>query len=61
VNSPVEQKFGKALGQADKLGSAVCADLVTTRSRPVSGRVKTLADGSQARMSEAQFLEMVAK
>ena len=23
---PVEQKFGKALGQADKLGSTVCAD-----------------------------------
>jgi histidyl-tRNA synthetase len=54
---PVEQKFGKALGQADKLGARYA--LILGEDEVASGQwtVKTLADGSQARMSEGEFLE----
>ena len=56
---PVEQKFGKALGQADKLGARYA--LILGDDEVASGQwtVKTLADGSQAKMSEAEFLELL--
>jgi histidyl-tRNA synthetase len=58
---PVEQKFGKALGQADKLGARYA--LILGDDEVATGRwtVKTLADGSQAKMSEAEFLEFLRK
>jgi histidyl-tRNA synthetase len=58
---PVEQKFGKALGQADKLGARYA--LILGEDEVASGQwsIKTLADGSQAKMSEMEFLEMLKK
>jgi len=53
---PVEQKFGKALGQADKLGARYALILGEDEVATGQWTVKTLADGSQARMSEAEFL-----
>ena len=58
---PVEQKFGKALGQADKLGARYALILGEDEIATGQWTVKTLADGSQAKMSEAQFLEIVAR
>ncbi len=54
---PVEQKFGKALGQADKLGAKYA--LILGEDEVASGQwtIKTLADGSQEKMSEAEFLK----
>jgi len=56
---PVEQKFGKALGQADKLGSRYA--LILGEDEVASGlwTVKTLADGSQAKYSEAELMEFL--
>jgi histidyl-tRNA synthetase len=58
---PVEQKFGKALGQADKLGARYA--LILGDDEVASGQwtVKTLASGSQAKMSEAEFLELLTR
>jgi histidyl-tRNA synthetase len=56
---PVEQKFGKALGQADKLGARYALILGDDEIATGQWTVKTLADGSQAKMSEAEFLEML--
>jgi histidyl-tRNA synthetase len=58
---PVEQKFGKALGQADKLGARYALILGDDEVATGQWTVKTLADGSQAKMSEAEFLEMLRK
>jgi histidyl-tRNA synthetase len=58
---PVEQKFGKALGQADKLGARYALILGDDEIATGQWTVKTLADGSQAKMSEAEFLEMLRK
>jgi len=56
---PFEQKFGKALGQADKLGSRYA--LILGEDEVSSGQwtVKTLGDGSQAKYTEAQLLEFL--
>jgi len=54
---PVEQKFGKALGQADKLGAKYALILGEDEVATGQWTVKTLADGTQAKMSEAEFLE----
>ena len=56
-----EQKFGKALGHADKLGAKYA--LILGEDEVASGQwtVKTLADGSQAKMSEAEFLEKLKR
>ena len=54
---PVEQKFGKALGQADKLGARYALILGEDEVATGQWTVKTLADGSQAKMNEAEFLE----
>jgi histidyl-tRNA synthetase len=58
---PVEQKFGKALGQADKLGSRYA--LILGEDEVASGQwtLKTLADGTQAKFSEAELLEFLKK
>ncbi|MGB2663909.1 MAG: His/Gly/Thr/Pro-type tRNA ligase C-terminal domain-containing protein, partial [Candidatus Acidiferrum sp.] len=55
----VEQKFGKALGQADRLGSRYT--LILGEDEVASGQwtLKTLADGSQAKYSEAKLLEFL--
>ena len=58
---PVEQKFGKALGQADKLGAHYALILGDEEIATGQWTVKTLADGSQAKMSEAQFLELLTR
>ena len=58
---PVEQKFGKALGQADKLGSRYA--LILGEDEMASGQwtVKTLADGSQAKVAEGELVEYLEK
>jgi histidyl-tRNA synthetase len=56
---PTEQKFGKALGQADKLGSRYA--LILGEDEVASGQwtLKTLADGTQAKFSQAELLEFL--
>jgi histidyl-tRNA synthetase len=58
---PTEQKFGKALAQADKLGSRYA--LILGEDEVASGQwtLKTLADGTQAKFSEAELLELLRK
>jgi len=58
---PTEQKFGKALGQADKLGSRYA--LILGEDEVTSGHwtVKTLADGSQQKYTETELLEFLSK
>ena len=58
---PAEQKFGKALGQADKLGSRYA--LILGEDEVASGQwtLKTLADGSQQKYSEATLFEFLSK
>jgi histidyl-tRNA synthetase len=58
---PVEQKFGKALGQADKLGARYALILGDDEVATGQWTVKTLADGSQTKMSEAEFLDFLRK
>jgi histidyl-tRNA synthetase len=54
---PTEQKFGKALGQADKLGARYA--LILGEDEVTSGdwTLKTLADGSQNKYTESELLE----
>jgi histidyl-tRNA synthetase len=56
---PVEQKFGKALGQADKIGAKYA--LILGEDEVTSGQwtLKTLADGSQQKLTETQLLEFL--
>jgi histidyl-tRNA synthetase len=58
---PVEQKFGKALGQADKLGARYA--LILGEDEVASGQwtLKTLADGTQGKYSEAGLMEFLRK
>jgi len=58
---PVEQKFGKALGQADKLGAKYA--LILGDNEVMSGEwtLKTLADGTQAKFTEHDLLEHLRK
>ena len=58
---PTEQKFGKALGQADKLGSRYA--LILGEDEVTSGHwtLKTLADGSQQKYTETELLEFLSK
>jgi histidyl-tRNA synthetase len=53
----IEQRFGKALGQADKLGSRYA--LILGEDEVTSGEwtLKTLADGSQEKYTETELLE----
>jgi histidyl-tRNA synthetase len=58
---PVEQKFGKALGQADKLGARYA--LILGDDEVASGQwtVKTLADGKQEKVAEKELVEWLKK
>jgi histidyl-tRNA synthetase len=58
---PVEQKFGKALGQADKLGSRYA--LILGEDEVTSGQwtLKTLADGQQQKFTEPQVLDFLRR
>src|SRR5579859_4437088 len=58
---PVEQKFGKALGQADKLGARYALILGEDEIATGQWTVKTLASGEQQKVSEAQFLELLTR
>jgi histidyl-tRNA synthetase len=52
---PVEQKFGKALGQADKVGARYALILGDNELAEGSWTLKTLADGSQRKFAEAEL------
>jgi histidyl-tRNA synthetase len=58
---PVEQKFGKALGQADRVGARFA--LILGEDEVASGKwtVKTLADGGQEKVSAADVVQFVKK
>lgn len=55
----VEQKFGKALGQADKLGARYA--LILGEDEVASGEctLKTLADGTQRKIDEGKLVEFL--
>ncbi len=52
-----EQKFGKALGQADKLGARYALILGDDEVSSGEWTLKTLADGSQAKYTEPDLVE----
>jgi histidyl-tRNA synthetase len=58
---PVELKFGKALGQADKLGAKYALILGDNEVSEGLWTLKTLADGSQAKFTEPELLEHLKK
>jgi histidyl-tRNA synthetase len=58
---PVEQKFGKALGQADKLGAKFALILGDNEVESGEWTLKTLATGGQAKFKEADLLEHLRK
>jgi len=58
---PVEQKFGKALGQADKLGARYALILGDNEVASGEWTLKTLATGEQAKFTEANLLGFLRK
>src|SRR5207245_8978273 len=56
---PVEQKFGKALGQADKLGARYALILGDNEVSSGEWTLKTLADGTQQQLTEPQLLDFL--
>ena len=58
---PVEQKFGKALGQADKLGARYALILGDNEVASGEWTLKTLADGTQQKVTEPQLLDFLRK
>jgi histidyl-tRNA synthetase len=58
---PVELKFGKALGQADKLGAKYALILGDNEVSEGLWTLKTLADGSQAKFTEPGLLDHLRK
>jgi len=58
---PVEQKFGKALGQADKLGAKYALILGHNEVSEGLWTLKKLADGSQAKFTEPDLLDHLRK
>src|SRR5713101_4661110 len=58
---PMEQKFGKALGQADKLGAKYALILGDNEVSEGLWTLKTLADGSQVKYTEPDLLEHLRK
>ena len=58
---PVEQKFGKALGQADKLGARYALILGDNEVSEGLWTLKTLADGTQQKLSESDLIEYLKK
>jgi histidyl-tRNA synthetase len=58
---PVEQKFGKALGQADKLGAKFALILGDNEVASGEWTVKTLVTGEQAKFKKADLVEHLRK
>jgi histidyl-tRNA synthetase len=58
---PVEQKFGKALGQADKLGARFALILGDNEVSEGLWTLKTLADGTQTKLPEPAIIEHLRK
>jgi histidyl-tRNA synthetase len=58
---PVEQKFGKALGQADKLGAKYALILGDNEVTSGEWTLKTLATGEQAKFTEPDLLQFLRK
>jgi histidyl-tRNA synthetase len=58
---PAEQKFGKALGQADKLGARYALILGDNEVSSGEWTLKTLADGTQQKLTEPQVLDFLRK
>ena len=58
---PVEQKFGKALGHADKLGARYALILGDNEVSEGLWTLKTLADGTQKKVTEPELLEHLKK
>ena len=56
---PVEQKFGKALGQADKLGAKYALILGDNEVSEGLWTLKTLSTGEQAKFPEPDLLDFV--
>jgi len=56
---PVEQKFGKALGQADKLGARYALILGDNEVASGEWTLKTLATGEQAKFTEPTLLDFL--
>jgi histidyl-tRNA synthetase len=56
---PLEQKFGKALGQADKLGARFALILGDNEVAEGLWTLKTLADGSQTKFTEPDLLQFL--
>ena len=58
---PVEQKFGKALGQADKLGAKYALILGDNEVTSGEWTLKMLADGTQRKLPESLLIEELRK
>jgi histidyl-tRNA synthetase len=58
---PVAQKFGKALGQADKLGAKYALILGEDEVAEGTWTLKTLADGTQTKLPEPALIEHLKK
>jgi histidyl-tRNA synthetase len=58
---PVEQKFGKALGQADKLGARYALILGDNEVASGEWTLKALADGTQQKLTEPQLVDFLKK
>jgi histidyl-tRNA synthetase len=58
---PIEQKFGKALGHADKLGARYALILGDNEVSEGLWTLKTLADGSQQKLTEPDLLDFLRK
>jgi histidyl-tRNA synthetase len=56
---PVEQKFGKALGQADKLGAKYALILGDNEVSEGIWTLKTLSDGTQQKLTEPDLLQFL--
>jgi histidyl-tRNA synthetase len=58
---PVEMKFGKALGQADRLGARYALILGEDEVSSGEWTLKTLADGTQGRFREGELVEFLKR
>jgi histidyl-tRNA synthetase len=58
---PAEQKFGKALGHADKLGARYALILGDNEVSEGLWTLKTLADGSQQKLSEPALVDFLRR
>src|SRR5216683_1824059 len=56
---PLEQKFGKALGQADKLSAKYALILGDNEVSEALWTLKTLADGTQQKLTEPDLLQFL--